>query len=412
MLVELLKGLWFLLFRARLQKSFNGLLVAATWLLALALLSVSVPHTVEIITLYERGEWAAREAKAIAMSLVLEIIPALTLLTALHNATLTLKQRQILAGLSFPFVLLTLHIQFSYYAGPTGWPIYPLELALPLPYGVLVCSAIIAFVWPKMEQHPIEAETDVAAQFAEMREGLREVAGAIRVVQSETSLNPNPLLQTQTVRISEPFAPNPNGTGIQTPNPNGTGIQTPNPNGTGIQTPNPSLLSEPKLQMVRTSKPAVMDTLVNGGLLSEPFAPNPNLSSEPKPQMVRASQQVWMDGAADSGSLPEPFAPNPQLVAQPKLGVSLTALLGEELLVGEDLALSKPQSEPSTSIQTPTLPDLKGLEGEEREAQCYRLRMDGWSYPAIGKLFDPAKSETTARKYVQTYAKRYGLDLK
>jgi len=366
MLVELLKGLWFLLFRARLQKSFNGLLVAATWLLALALLSVSVPHTVEIITLYERGEWAAREAKAIAMSLVLEIIPALTLLTALHNATLTLKQRQILAGLSFPFVLLTLHIQFSYYAGPTGWPIYPLELALPLPYGVLVCSAIIAFVWPKMEQHPIEAETDVAAQFAEMREGLREVAGAIRVVQSETSLNPNPLLQTQTVRVSEPFAPNPNGTGIQTPNPNGTGIQT----------------------------------------------PNPNLSSEPKPQMVRASQQVWMDGAADSGSLPEPFAPNPQLVAQPKLGVSLTALLGEELLVGEDLALSKPQSEPSTSIQTPTLPDLKGLEGEEREAQCYRLRMDGWSYPAIGKLFDPAKSETTARKYVQTYAKRYGLDLK
>ena len=122
MLVELLKGLWFLLFRARLQKSFNGLLVAATWLLALALLSVSVPHTVEIITLYERGEWAAREAKAIAMSLVLEIIPALTLLTALHNTTLTLKQRQILAGLSFPFVVLTLHIQFSYYAGPTDWP--------------------------------------------------------------------------------------------------------------------------------------------------------------------------------------------------------------------------------------------------------------------------------------------------
>jgi hypothetical protein len=196
MLVELLKGLWFLLFRARLQKSFNGLLVAATWLLALALLSVSVPHTVEIITLYERGEWAAREAKAIAMSLVLEIIPALTLLTALHNTTLTLKQRQILAGLSFPFVILTLHIQFSYYAGPTNWPIYPLELALPLPYGVLVCSAIIAFVWPKMERHTTGAE--VAAQFAEMREGLREVAGAIRVVQTEPQpLNPQPQLRAQ-----------------------------------------------------------------------------------------------------------------------------------------------------------------------------------------------------------------------
>ena len=206
MLVELLKGLWFLLFRARLQKSFNGLLVAATWLLALALLSVSVPHTVEIITLYERGEWAAREAKAIAMSLVLEIIPALTLLTALHNTTLTLKQRQILAGLSFPFVILTLHIQFSYYAGPTNWPIYPLELALPLPYGVLVCSAIIAFVWPKMERHTTAAEKEVAAQFAEMREGLREVAGAIRVVQTEPqpqiALNPQPQLRAQ----SEPPA--------------------------------------------------------------------------------------------------------------------------------------------------------------------------------------------------------------
>lgn len=148
MLIEIIKGLWYLLFTARLKRSFDAGLVLATWLLTAFLLAVSIPHAIEVIFLYEKGDPASRELKAIASALTIELAAGLLFLIALHTRGLGAGRRKTLMVLAVPFLALTLRIQFSYYAGVREWPIYPLELALILPYGVVTCAIAVSFLWP------------------------------------------------------------------------------------------------------------------------------------------------------------------------------------------------------------------------------------------------------------------------
>src|SRR5687768_12866388 len=100
MLVELARGLWFTLFTAKVNRRAEGLMVLATWLLAVILLCVSVPHSVEVIWVYEHGDAGFRTFKAIALSLVIEVIAALALLVALHTKGFTDGQRQLITCLA------------------------------------------------------------------------------------------------------------------------------------------------------------------------------------------------------------------------------------------------------------------------------------------------------------------------
>jgi hypothetical protein len=135
-------------FKGKHSPSFETLQLVATWALALFLLSVSVPHSIEVIHRYEKGSDQFRELKSVLLAITIEVIAALVLLIGLHTTKLTQKQRRTLFGLATPFVLLTLHLQFVYYAGLEEWLVYPWELAAVLPGGVLVCAIVVAFLWP------------------------------------------------------------------------------------------------------------------------------------------------------------------------------------------------------------------------------------------------------------------------
>src|SRR5437660_1541740 len=103
MLIELIKGLWYVLFKAKVNKKSEGLMVLASWILATALLCVSIPHSIDVIFPYERGELAS--AKAVALAFVVEVITAFLLLIALHAKGLTRNHRLSLGGLALPFIL-------------------------------------------------------------------------------------------------------------------------------------------------------------------------------------------------------------------------------------------------------------------------------------------------------------------
>lgn len=174
MLVQLVKELFLLLFwrelaytkkegpftdqfgfKPKTKPGFEIVLVASSWALAIFLLSVSVPHSFEIIYHYEKGSEQFRELKSILLAITIEVIAALVLLIALHTKKLSEGQRNTLYLLGAPFVVLTLHLQFVYYAGPEQWIIYPWELAAVLPGGVLVCAVLVAFLWPLLTKGDI-----------------------------------------------------------------------------------------------------------------------------------------------------------------------------------------------------------------------------------------------------------------
>lgn len=150
MLIQLFEGLCDVLFNKKIQHGFEAFLIFAAWLLTIFLLAVSLPHGFDILLTKEQGDW--REFKAIALDLVVEIIPAFLILTAFHSTSLPKPQRNFLIGLSVPFVVLVGHIQLSYYAKAQNWnvPIYPWELALILPYAICVCALVVAFLWPHL----------------------------------------------------------------------------------------------------------------------------------------------------------------------------------------------------------------------------------------------------------------------
>src|SRR5437868_83275 len=113
------------------KQSFDQLRVAGGGGIIAFFLSVSIPHSIELIVFYEHGEWAL--PKAFAMAFAIELIPAFSFLVGLHNQSLESYKRYILLGLSIPFIALVLHLQYSYYFGPREVKIWAIELAAVLP---------------------------------------------------------------------------------------------------------------------------------------------------------------------------------------------------------------------------------------------------------------------------------------
>jgi hypothetical protein len=138
--------------KEKTRPGFDAALVSATWGLAIFLLLVSVPHSYEVIHRYERGDESFRDVKSVLLAVTIEVIAALVLLIALHSKKLEGWQRRTMFSMAAPFVVLTLHLQFVYYAGLEQWLIYPWELAAVLPGGVLVCAVVVAFLWAARHQ--------------------------------------------------------------------------------------------------------------------------------------------------------------------------------------------------------------------------------------------------------------------
>lgn len=153
MLREIAGGLWRLLWKEQKEgRKLDAYLLLASWMLAIFLLCVSIPHSIEVIAQKEHGAGDWPGIKAALMALAIETVPALAILIALHNRQITTTQRRWLYGLSAPFVALVFHLQYIYYAGIKTEPLHPVELALILPYGVIVSSILIAFLTlPKVE---------------------------------------------------------------------------------------------------------------------------------------------------------------------------------------------------------------------------------------------------------------------
>src|SRR5690348_7673777 len=99
-------------FKTKQRPGFELLLLTATWALAIFLLSVSVPHSIEVIHRYEKGNEQFREMKSVLLAITIEVIAALVLLIGLHTRKLEGWQRRTLFALATPFVMLTLHLQF------------------------------------------------------------------------------------------------------------------------------------------------------------------------------------------------------------------------------------------------------------------------------------------------------------
>lgn len=173
------------LLKAGKKQTFDQLMVITGWTLVAFFLWVSIPHSVEIILLYEHGDWAL--IKAIAMAAAIELIPAFTFMLALHHTSLESSKRKLLMGLAAPLVLLVLHIQYSYYFSSKEIQIWALELAAVLPYGILVGTVAIAFLGSAFHQASAaltekikQAVEAVEAQWREIVEEKEQILEATR----------------------------------------------------------------------------------------------------------------------------------------------------------------------------------------------------------------------------------------
>lgn len=141
MIVNLLRKFWNTLFvdnKGTRQWELSSFLVLATWAATVGLLIVSIPHSIKVLRDADKGH---EEITATALAIIVELVPALLLLIALHAHGLEKSLRYWIGGMSIPFVLLVVHIQYVYYAGETNAQIAAWEPSLILPYGI-VCFAI------------------------------------------------------------------------------------------------------------------------------------------------------------------------------------------------------------------------------------------------------------------------------
>lgn len=162
------------------KKTFDQLLIMAGWIIVTFFLFNSIPHSIEVVLQYERGGLA--QVKASMMALAIEFIPAFAFMIGLHNKTLEEGKRHILMWMSGPFILLTFHIQLSYYAGEKTITIWALELALILPYGAMVGTIAIAFLHTSFKT----SANVLAEQIKEAAEAARAEA-EIRITTLEES---------------------------------------------------------------------------------------------------------------------------------------------------------------------------------------------------------------------------------
>jgi hypothetical protein len=198
MLIQLVKELFLLAFwreatlagwkagwREKKRPGLIATLVGAGWILTLALLVVSIPHSVEVIFEHERGATAYRVVKAVLLAVAIEVVPALLVLTAFHTRALRLEEKGVLLGLALPFLVLTTHMQLRYYGQNQTLAVQDWELALVLPVGALVGAVLVALLLPHSATEPSQpgqSQREKPESEADLSELKRLLAGVSQQV--------------------------------------------------------------------------------------------------------------------------------------------------------------------------------------------------------------------------------------
>lgn len=149
-----IKAIWHLLriavFDFGTRRSFRDYMVAFAWLIAIAALYVSMPHTAEVLHSYEGGDETNKALKAWSMTLIVELTAGALFLIALHSKGLSDEQRKNIATFSVPFYVLTGEIQAAYFFHITDWDwvkfVIAAQLSLVLPYCTFVAINIIGYL--------------------------------------------------------------------------------------------------------------------------------------------------------------------------------------------------------------------------------------------------------------------------
>ncbi len=445
-----LKG-WKLIWKPKTKPGFVTALVGASWILTIALLVVSIPHSVEIIYEHERGPLEYRLLKATLLAVAIEVVPALLVLTALHTRHLESHEQYALFGMAAPFLALTIHAQWRYYGQSSAWILQDWELALVLPGGALVGAVLIAFLLPhsaaekqaeSYSLHPVhtqfqtqtQAHADVA-HLVELHALISQLTGKVELL----SQNVTEVAADLGQRVSEIAA----DTTLETKAPLNSDntkqatqfsktIKSAELGDTLSEADYPQILAELPSEKSATGEVTRQAAFaIPPQVFAGQTAPQ-NLSQN----YLRATRNYsYGSPAADGGNILE----FPQ---EDKSAVALTIadLLGGELIgrtqliadttfaeaayvltgsanIFADIPIAdsiEPAVKPNPQSSPQKLPapeiDLNSLPDSERNTWCYRLRMSGWSYSAIGKLL--SKSENTARGYTKAHAEKYGLNLK
>ena len=137
--------------KKRFEWSFDKTILVVSWATLALLWFVSLPHAQEIIYKSEQGSESFRDWKAWSFAIAIEVVPALFVIVALHLKDLSVPRRYGLWAMAMPFVVLSLHIQLAY--NQRELQLWSIELAFPLPYGIIVCTTLIAFVLNASKVH-------------------------------------------------------------------------------------------------------------------------------------------------------------------------------------------------------------------------------------------------------------------
>jgi hypothetical protein len=390
MLIQLIKEIFLLLFWRELtpkpdnkipvgfkEKKIPRAQMAATWALVTFLLTVSIPHSYEVIHRYEKGDEQFRDIKSLLTAITIEVIAALVLGIALHNKKLDPKRRKTMYRMAAPFVFLTLHLQFVYYAGMNDWQIYPWELALVLPGGILVGAVVIAFLSSLAET---EAQTVNSTPQSQTDPNIVEKlvrlgAGLDRVFQQ---------LETHSERLDHitmaVFAP-----------------------------PPPPLPQTPSWQVEAQPQTAKVAQVVEEQPQNQP-------QNQPQPQSE--IEEVLTATAKEFAEVP---ALAKTATAKPKLSLVIGAGAAdggsdwpepEEEAQKPTATATSVEAQPQNQPQTAKLeaPELSGLSDQTRNEWAYKLWLSGWTFAELGNWMNCA--ENTAKYRAKSYADTHGLEFK
>jgi hypothetical protein len=146
-LIEFFRGLWFILFEARVKRTFSALLVFMLWFVFAIALFVTIPHSYEVIIKSEHGDLAA--PKSLALAIIVELTAAVFFLLTLHSKEISSLEQKIVLGMTVPYILITARLQLSYFYPKVDWiQITPFELGLILPYVITSVTVCIGIMYP------------------------------------------------------------------------------------------------------------------------------------------------------------------------------------------------------------------------------------------------------------------------